>query len=123
MKASKKQRLLLGWLEDFLAEHDYAPSYREIAAGLDYKSVSTVAVHIDNLVAMGYLRKVENAARSLEVVGLHNNQAAPNRQSVVKELENLAAKVGDDDVQYVQRTIELLREQIEGLESSTASPQ
>jgi repressor LexA len=35
---------------------------------LGYKSVSTVAVHIDGLIAKGYLRKRDRSARSLEVV-------------------------------------------------------
>lgn len=36
--------------------------------GLGYKSVSTVAVHIDGLITKGYLRKRDNSARSLEVI-------------------------------------------------------
>lgn len=35
---------------------------------LDYKSVSTVAVHINNLIAKGHLLKRDRSARSLEVV-------------------------------------------------------
>lgn len=35
---------------------------------LDYKSVSTVAIHVDNLIAKGHLRKRDKSARSLEVV-------------------------------------------------------
>lgn len=51
-----------------MAEHGYGPSYREIMRGCDYKSVSTVAVHVDNLIARGHLRKKTRSARSLEVV-------------------------------------------------------
>lgn len=35
---------------------------------LDYKSVSTVAVHVDNLIAKGHLLKRDKSARSLEVL-------------------------------------------------------
>jgi uncharacterized protein YbaP (TraB family) len=35
---------------------------------LDYKSVSTVAIHINGLIAKGYLRKRDRSARSLEVL-------------------------------------------------------
>ncbi len=35
---------------------------------LDYKSVSTVAVHINNLIAKGHLLKRDRSARSLEVI-------------------------------------------------------
>lgn len=35
---------------------------------LEYKSVSTVAVHVDNLIAKGHLIKRDKSARSLEVL-------------------------------------------------------
>ena len=70
VKITKKQKLLLNYLSEFLNSHDYSPSYREIAAGLGLKSVASVAEHIDNLVAIGAIRKVPGAARSLEVVDL-----------------------------------------------------
>lgn len=67
-RPSKKQHELLSFIEGFVAEHGYGPSYREIMRGCDYKSVSTVAVHVDNLIARGHLRKKTRSARSLEVV-------------------------------------------------------
>lgn len=67
-RPSKKQRELLSFIDGFISGHGYGPSYREIMRSLDYKSVSTVAVHIDNLIAKGYLQKKDRSARSLEVV-------------------------------------------------------
>ena len=68
IKLTKKQLAVLNYLEDFTEENGYSPSYREIMAGLGLSSVSAVAEHIDNLVSKGVLRKVPNAARSLEVL-------------------------------------------------------
>lgn len=68
IRPSKKQRELLSFIEGFVAEHGYGPSYREIMRGCDYKSVSTVAVHVDGLIARGHLIKKDHSARSLEVV-------------------------------------------------------
>ncbi len=68
-RPSKKQRELLSFIDTFIAGHGYGPSYREVMRGMGYKSVSTVANHIDNLIAKGHLRKKDNSARSLEVVG------------------------------------------------------
>jgi hypothetical protein len=42
---------------------------------LGYKSVSTVAIHIDGLISRGYVRKRDNSARSLEVVTTHLDDA------------------------------------------------
>lgn len=67
-RSTKKQRELLLFVDAFIKEHGYGPSYREIMNGLGYRSVSTVAVHIDGLIAKGYVRKRDNSARSLEVV-------------------------------------------------------
>jgi SOS-response transcriptional repressor LexA len=69
IRPTKKQRELLTFIERFIAEHGYSPSYREIMNGLDYTSVATVAMHVNNLIKRGHLRKRDHSARSLEVVG------------------------------------------------------
>lgn len=68
VRPTKKQRELLTFIEGFVREHGYGPSYREIMRGCSYNSVATVAVHINNLIARGHLKKRDNSARSLEVV-------------------------------------------------------
>ena len=74
-RSSKRQRELLNFVDSFIQGHGYGPSYREIMKALGYKSVSTVAVHIDGLMAKGYLRKRDRSARSLEVVTTHLDDA------------------------------------------------
>ena len=69
IRPTKKQKLLLTYIESFIKEHGYSPSYREIMAGMNYNSVATVALHVNNLIKRGHLRKRDNSARSLEVVG------------------------------------------------------
>ncbi len=67
VRPTKKQKELLNFIEGFIASNGYGPSYREIMRSLNYKSVSTVAKHVDGLIAKGLLRKRDNSARSLEV--------------------------------------------------------
>ena len=74
-RSSKRQRELLNFVDGFIQGHGYGPSYREIMRALGYKSVSTVAVHINGLISGGYLRKRDNSARSLEVVTTHLDDA------------------------------------------------
>ncbi len=64
---TKKQRQLLDFISRFISEHGYSPSYREIMNGVGYKSVSTVATHVDNLTMLGALKKTNHSARSLEI--------------------------------------------------------
>lgn len=66
-RTTKKQQELLQFIGDFIGEHNYAPSYRETMAALGYKSVSTVAVHVDALIAKGYLTKSDKSARSIRL--------------------------------------------------------
>src|SRR6476469_4500867 len=68
VRPTKKQRELLTYIEQFIGEHGYSPSYREIMNGLEYTSVATVALHVNNLIKRGHLRKRDFSARSLEVV-------------------------------------------------------
>ena len=79
---TKKQRELLGYIEEFVGEHGYSPSYREIMQGVGYNSVATVALHVNNLIARGHLRKRDRSARSLEVV-----DAAPAGKLRSKEVK------------------------------------
>ena len=51
-----KQKEVLDFIVNFIHEHGYAPSYREIAGGLELASPSTVHTHIQALRLRGYLR-------------------------------------------------------------------
>src|SRR3954466_6030740 len=83
VRPTKKQRELLTFIEKFINEHGYSPSYREIMSGLNYTSVATVALHVNNLIKRGHLRKRDHSARSLEVAAANepakitSNQIAP----------------------------------------------
>lgn len=65
---TKKQKQILDFIHDFQRDHGYSPSYREIATRFDLSSVATVFQHIKNLEKRGYVRIVENEARSIELV-------------------------------------------------------
>lgn len=68
IRPTKKQRELLNFIEQFITEHGYSPSYREVMNGLNYTSVATVSLHVNSLIRRGHLRKRDRSARSLEVV-------------------------------------------------------
>lgn len=91
VRPTKKQRELLDFIEQFIAEHGYSPSYREIMNGCQYSSVATVALHVGNLIKRGHLRKREHSARSLEVV---RNPDATGASPAISEHEQwLVGKV------------------------------
>ncbi len=88
VRPTKKQKELLVFIEAFIAEHGYSPSYREIMNGLQYTSVATVALHVGNLIKRGHLRKRDHSARSLEVITSTGISAeAPLKTNAVKDGE------------------------------------
>lgn len=96
MRPTKKQQELLGFIERFIAEHGYSPSYREIMSGLQYNSVATVALHVGNLIKRGHLVKRDHSARSLEVVSPEGvNIATPLLTNEITETQEkwLIAKI------------------------------
>ncbi len=115
-RATKKQRELLAFIDGFIKGNGYGPSYREVMRALGYRSVSTVAVHVDGLIAAGYLRKRDRSARSIEVVGLSVAPATPaklqdNHETWLKQ--QVATKLKDNTMSETQRkalieTLEIL---------------
>jgi repressor LexA len=95
VRPTKKQRELLTFIEAFITEHGYSPSYREIMTGLNYTSVATVALHVNSLIKRGHLRKRDYNARSLEVVHpvgpekVTTNQVAPGEEKwLIEKVEH-----------------------------------
>lgn len=72
-----KQKQILGFIENFIKENEYAPSYREIADHFGFSSVATVAEHVENLKLKGYLSTDDAGYRSLKVVGVEVDQDSP----------------------------------------------
>lgn len=103
IRPTKKQKELLSFIEAFIAEHGYSPSYREVMSGLNYNSVATVALHINNLIRRGHLRKRDQSARSLEVVQVSEpakvttNLIAPAEEKwLVDKVEHAFAQAEQD---------------------------
>ncbi|HEX6559032.1 MAG TPA: transcriptional repressor LexA [Longimicrobiales bacterium] len=76
MPLTKRQKEILDFLEGFLSENGYAPSFEEIARHFGYTSLATVHEHLENLKQKGYIRKSYNASRSLELVPSGTHAAA-----------------------------------------------
>jgi len=69
MPLTKRQKEILDYIESFLDDRGYAPSFEEIADHFGYSSLATVHEHLSNLERKGYIRKAYNESRSIELVG------------------------------------------------------
>ena len=59
---------LLKFIQEFIEEHGYQPSYREMMVSLGYATPSAVDYQLKKLIADGYLERSPNTARSIRVV-------------------------------------------------------
>lgn len=114
VRPTKKQRELLTFIGSFIAEHGYSPSYREIMTGLNYTSVATVALHVNNLIKRGHLQKRDHSARSLEVVAseettkLKTNEIKPGDEKwLVEQVEHRCQQL-EQQGQILQSTLDEL---------------
>jgi len=69
MPLTKRQKEILDYIEGFIDDRGYAPSFEEIAESFGYSSLATVHEHLSNLERKGYIRKSYNESRSIEMVG------------------------------------------------------
>ena len=108
-RSSKKQQELLQFIDNFIKGNGYGPSYREVMRGLGYKSVSTVAIHINGLIEKGYLRKKDHSARSIEVVTLqYKDVLAPTSETspLVTQLEDeIQKRISKKDIDRTQALV------------------
>jgi repressor LexA len=63
-----RERQVLEFVTQFSQRYGYAPTLKEIGNALGMSSVATVHEHIAHLRDKGYIRKLDGAARGLELV-------------------------------------------------------
>lgn len=108
---SDRQRRILAFIAEFLAENGYPPTYEEIRSGLGISTKSLVYHHLDVLEEAGCLSRAPNTPR-----GIRLSQARTFR---VPRLGTIAAgqpiATGDADPDdYIELTRDIIPEQ-EGL--------
>ena len=81
MSLTKKQFLVLQFLDSFIKENGYCPSYDEIGRNLHLSSLATVHKHISNLERKGFIRRGHNQSRSIEVLNYSPVQGAARRRN------------------------------------------
>jgi len=64
---TKRQKQILDYVTKYIKKNNYSPSLEEIKKHFKLSSVATVHQHIENLKTEGYLRKIENQPRSIEL--------------------------------------------------------
>lgn len=115
-KPTKKQSALLKYIDSYITENNHSPSYREIQNALGLGSVATVAQHIDNCVAAGFLKKSPNAARSLEVVSYEEYKETT--QLLRHKISELDQKIQDGGKEISEAKLQSIKDDIIVLKSA-----
>ena len=88
MALTKRQREILDFIESFIQNEGYSPSFEEIAKFFGYRSLATVHEHLSNLERKGYIRRNYNESRSVEPMEANRPRATA---SIVPLLGRVAA--------------------------------
>lgn len=92
---TKKQRELLLFIHDRMKDGDIAPSFEEMKEALDLKSKSGIHRLITSLVERGYLERLPNRARALEVKRLPEGYQGAKATAKPSFKEKLTEVVSD----------------------------
>jgi repressor LexA len=65
---SERQQRILAFIEKFLDENGYPPTYEEIRVALEISTKSLVYHHLDALEGAGYLARMPNTPRSIRLL-------------------------------------------------------
>ncbi|HEX5939799.1 MAG TPA: transcriptional repressor LexA [Dehalococcoidia bacterium] len=109
---SDKQQRILTFIEEFIEEHDYPPSIRDIQTSCQISSTSVVDYNLKALERGGHIKRGREVSRAIEVVGSRRR-----RTTTVPILGSIAAgqpiPVPDETADY-DDTIDLTDELLQG---------
>ena len=75
MVTDDELRGVLRWIEDFWQRKGFAPTVREVVAGLGFSSTSTMAARIKALVKRGWLKGEAERSRTLKPTAIGRAEA------------------------------------------------
>jgi repressor LexA len=104
---TRAQRLALDFIASAIADKGHPPSYREIADGLGFKSMSQVVHILARLRDRGHIDWIRYKPRSLRLVAPGPLQAAQLPPALRRRLEAHCGRTGDCPEDVIVDAIEL----------------
>jgi repressor LexA len=106
-----RQREIIDYLSEYVREHGYPPTVREIGEAVGLASPSTVHAHLANLERAGLLKRDPTKPRALEIVGRDRGPAQESKLPSLPLVGEIAAGgplLAEDDVEDYLEVPELL---------------
>lgn len=104
-----RQREILDFIVAFTEDHDYSPSYREIAEHFNLSSTATIAEHIETLKVKGYLRDDLSGVRALQPQAPEPSQSDLLSETAIPLMGSIAAGVPIEAIRTAE-TIDIPRD-------------
>src|ERR1700683_186983 len=97
---TKRQKQLIDYLNDYISEHGYAPTLAEVGQYFGLSSLATVHKHLHNLEQKGFIKRLHNHSRALEITTERKRPAAHELRLVgtVAAGAPIEAVEGDDTI-------------------------
>ena len=90
-----RQQEIWNYLVEYVDQHGYPPTVREIGEHVGLASPSTVHAHLANLERAGLLRRYPTKPRALELIGRERREADPAAQAAEQHDVTRLPLVGD----------------------------
>ena len=87
MKMTERKTQIYQYIVDYMQEHMYAPTIREICKAVGLSSTASVAFYMEHLAGKGLIEIGQDAPRKIRLVGY---SIVPN--SMIEELNRLRAE-------------------------------
>lgn len=92
---TKRQKQLVDYLKNYISEHGYAPTLAEVGAYFGLSSLATVHKHLHNLEQKGFIKRVHNHSRALEV-------SAPEKREPSRTLRMLGTVAAGAPIEAIE---------------------
>ena len=119
---TRKQHELICFIEDRLADSGVSPSFEEMKDALELKSKSGVHRLISALEERGYLRRLPNRARALEVLKTPERGGAETKKATPPSIKRTMPEPANDVVEIPLHGRIAAGVPIEAFEGSTMLP-
>jgi SOS-response transcriptional repressor LexA len=109
-KITTRQEKVLSLIENFISQHKYPPTLRELQSLMKIKSHFGIVRHVEKLKAKGYIRKYPLIARGLKVIRPVNEYRKATKESICSEIREVLKKQlvfqGNCDIREADRLMD-----------------
>ena len=112
---TRKQYLLLKYIHESVEKSGYIPSYEEMRISQNQRSKAGIHRLVASLEERGYIRRLPNRARAIEIIKLPKNLETDQKQEVISADDNPTFSndnVIKSAVSKVQSAVDSVKEQV-----------